>query len=65
MRHSPCTLLPTVRAGISQFTAANVTPLTSLFFDLVTRAIDEQGFSTPALSEACNAEGDELLDWYS
>ena len=54
--------LPTVRAGISQFTAANVTPLTSLFFDLVTRAIDDQGFSTPPLSEACNAEGDDLLD---
>ena len=29
---------------------------------MVTRAIDDQGFSTPPLSEACNAEGDDLLD---
>ena len=54
-------LLPKPSAEQSKATLVNVTPLTSLFFDLVAEAKDEQSFDSPSVTESCGASGDQLL----
>ena len=54
-------LLPLPDAEQSKASLVNVTPLTSLFFDLVSSAKDEQSFDSPSVSESCSSSGDQLL----
>jgi hypothetical protein len=54
-------LLPQPDTEQSKASLVNVTPLTSLFFDLVSDAKDEQSFDSPSVSESCGSSGDQLL----
>ena len=53
-------LLPKSNAANPGATLVNVTPLTSLFFDLVAEAKDEQDFNSPSISESCGESGNVL-----